>query len=285
MKIGIVSDHFYPELGGIQDSVAELSRELGVRGHTVHIWAPRPSRHNFHVARIDEKEIDLGTNVSVHRVFSVPIPSSTMQSRFTLPYITHRPIFRSCDVVHIHSFIGLGLAALFTARRRNTHRVGTNHWVVTEFADYLPKRFNAPFRSLSARYVTWFYNQCMFVSAPSQTVLSERVAAGINSKSSVISNPIDTHTFSKPSPEERVRLRREFDFDGPVIACVGRLAPEKKNDVVVRAFAEVLKTHPTAVLVFAGHGSFEPTIRSLCAELSVEKNVRFLGNLSKDKDC
>ena len=49
MRIGIFTDHFYPELGGIQDSLEELSRELGHRGHIVHLWAPRASNNDFHI--------------------------------------------------------------------------------------------------------------------------------------------------------------------------------------------------------------------------------------------
>ena len=41
------TDHFFPELGGIQDSIATISRALGLRGHQVDIYAPRYGSRDF----------------------------------------------------------------------------------------------------------------------------------------------------------------------------------------------------------------------------------------------
>jgi glycosyltransferase involved in cell wall biosynthesis len=62
---------------------------------------------------------------------------------------------------------------------------------------------------------------------------------------------------------------------------VGRIAPEKKNDIVLRAFAELLKKVPDASLAFGGHGSFEGEMKKLAQELGVEDRVHFLGTLTK----
>ena len=41
MRIAMFTDYFFPELGGIQDSIATISRSLARRGHQVDIYAPR----------------------------------------------------------------------------------------------------------------------------------------------------------------------------------------------------------------------------------------------------
>lgn len=279
MIIGIFTDHFYPELGGIQDSIAELARELGRRGHEVDIWAPRASRANFSFVGLPPQEIDLGARVRIHRVPSVGIPSSSLQSRLASPFFRLRK--KRYDVVHVHSFLGIGYRGLRVAKRAGVPLVGTNHWAIVEFADYVPWFFAGLFRAASIRYVTWFYNQCALTTAPSRIVLAEKQAHGFRAPCRVVSNPIDTAAFKPPRPEVRQALRAHSGFAGPVIACVGRIAPEKKTDIVLKAFAELCQQVPDALLVFGGHGSFEEEMKALARRLGVQTRVRFLGTLTK----
>ena len=123
--------------------------------------------------------------------------------------------------------------------------------------------------------------QCALATAPSRIVLTEKEAHGLRAPHSVVSNPIDTTAFKPLCPEVRQALRARFGFAGPVIACVGRIAPEKKTDIVLKAFAELCKQVPDALLAFGGHGSFEEEMRTLARKLGVQTRVRFLGTLSK----
>jgi len=283
MKIAIFTDYFYPELGGMQDSVAELSRELGARGHTVHIWAPKASKKDFRISGLQPVELDLGKNVHVHRVPSIHCPSSSLQSRIAMPYVLPaREVLRTCDVLHTHSFIGIGLSAIRAASRYHIPLVGTNHWVISEFAEYAPAFLEGTFRRGSVKLVTWYYNHCAYVTAPSQTVLDEKITVGMRQRSAVVSNPIDVKIFRPAHGDERATARKKFGFDGLVIACVGRLAPEKKNDIAVRAFARTARRFPDAILAFGGHGSFEKDLRALAEKEGVASRVRFLGTLTKE---
>ena len=112
------TDYFFPELGGIQDSVATISRSLARRGHQVDIHAPRYASAGLSPDRPAVRERDLGANVRVRRRPSLPVPSSTRQSRAALP----SPIGlggaggeAKPDVIHVHSFFGIGLEALLGA--------------------------------------------------------------------------------------------------------------------------------------------------------------------------
>src|SRR3989344_5654884 len=65
MKIALAIDFFYPELGGMQDSVALLAQELGRRGHTVEIYVPNASAKNYKVVGLPVGELGVplvGTN-------------------------------------------------------------------------------------------------------------------------------------------------------------------------------------------------------------------------------
>jgi len=59
----------------------------------------------------------------------------------------------------------------------------------------------------------------------------------------------------------------------------GRLAPEKKIDVIIRAIAKARKDIPEIRLVILGIGSSESDLRLLAKKLNIEDKINFLGYL------
>jgi glycosyltransferase involved in cell wall biosynthesis len=81
----------------------------------------------------------------------------------------------------------------------------------------------------------------------------------------VIHNGIDANAFDRP---RRVVPGR--------ILVVGRLAPQKRPDVALRALARVRKKHPEAQLDLVAHGPLEGETRALIGELGLGDHVRLL---------
>lgn len=283
MRIAIFSDNFYPELGGIQDSVAALGRQMSELGHQVNFYVPQCSAQDFATANLPAGEINLGKNSKVIRFFSLPVPSPTKQSRLVIP--TGRR-WRSLeefkpDLIHSHTFFGLGLEAIAAARRLKRPLIGTNHWVITEFSGYSPLASKI-FAGLSLKYVIWYYNHCDFVTAPSQTVFTEMSDHGFHKPHQVMSNQIDLAIFRPLSPDKR-EFKKEFGLSENAIVYAGRLGQEKQVDVIIRALALVKDCLPGANLAIAGHGSAEGKLKALTAELRLQDNVKFFGTLGKNK--
>jgi len=282
VRIAMYTDSFYPELGGIQDSVLATAHALGERGHQVMIHAPRAAPGDFRIAGLPESEICLGENVQVCRHFSIKAPSSTGQSRLLMPtgrrWRALRP-FRP-DIIHTHTFLGAGWEALRAAKRLRLPIVGTNHWAIGEFSAYMPLPA-AFFARVSVRAVTGYYNRCSVVSAPSLSVIEEMQAFGLQRPGRVVSNPIDTTLFHPVEATQRLRLKQRFGFSGATILYAGRLAVEKNIDILIRALPEILTTIPDAMLALAGHGSARADLESLARESGVADRVRFLGTLDK----
>ena len=138
MKIALAIDFFYPELGGMQDSVALLAQELGRRGHTVEIYVPEASAKNYKVVGLPVGELDLGGNVKVRRAFSFPIPSPTHQSRLVPPTLLRGRTMSKPEGIHTNSFFGIWFEMLCASRALGVPLVGTNHFAVTEYAMYYP---------------------------------------------------------------------------------------------------------------------------------------------------
>jgi 1,2-diacylglycerol 3-alpha-glucosyltransferase len=281
MKIAMFTDYFFPELGGIQDSIATISRSLGRRGHQVDIYAPRYAEPDYRRIGVPVRERDLGENVRVRRRPSLPFPSSTRQSRAALlsPIAPALLAMRGKpDVIHAHSFFGIGLEALLNGAVLDIPVVGTNHTTIAGFGPHSPISVRR-----AGAYVTWFHNRCDHVTAPSQSVFAELGMARLRRPHQVISNPIDTGLFTPIHPDERLVRRAQRGLTVLTVTYAGRLGPEKNIEVLLHAIA-TLRGHGVAVeLMIAGHGSHEPILRSLATELRIDRHVRFLGTLGQEE--
>jgi 1,2-diacylglycerol 3-alpha-glucosyltransferase len=276
------TDYFFPELGGIQDSIATISRSLARRGHSIDIYAPRYARQDYRRIGSEVREYDLGANVRVHRRPSFPFPSSTLQSRAALlsPIAWTTALGRrmKLDVVHTHSFFGIGLEALLTGACLRIPIIGTNHTTIAGFGPHIPVSVHR-----ATAYVSWFYNRCNLVTAPSRSVFDELGNGRLSRPHHVISNPIDTELFTPAHVDECIALRARFRLSNPTITYAGRLGPEKNLDVLLRAVAKLRDSRVSAELAIAGHGSQEPKLRALARELGITQQVRFLGTLPQDE--
>jgi len=280
MRIAIFSDNFYPELSGISDSIATTARELGRRGHRIKFFVPRYAPRHFRIANFPVEEIDLGENVVVHRLRSLPFPGPNRQSRAVTPagVNTLRVKKFNPDVIHTHLFFGAGWRALGAAKALRVPLVGTSHTPISEFVRYSPVKTEW-FKRWSERYVSWYYNRCDFVSAPSGAIIKEMKKYGFRRPSQVISNPVDLGAFTPVSQRSRQKLKKHFGLSGRTILYTGRLAPEKNIDVVMRAVALVKKTFPDVNFTVTGHGNARQSLEALAFELGLGQEVKFLGTL------
>ena len=97
----------------------------------------------------------------------------------------------------------------------------------------------------------------------------------------VVRYGLDPMPFNRISQAEARRILG-VDADVPLILCPARLDPQKRHDVLLRAFALVLEDFPRAVLLCVGDtqlggASYRSKLRSTSVELGVDHAVRWLG--------
>jgi sugar transferase (PEP-CTERM/EpsH1 system associated) len=103
-----------------------------------------------------------------------------------------------------------------------------------------------------------------------------RVRAG---KVSTIHNGVDVARFGDHGRAE-ARAALDLRPDDLVVGTVGRLDPVKDQAGLIRGFAAVLGSHPTAQLLVIGAGPCRDDLARLVAELGVGHRVRLLGERS-----
>ncbi len=124
------------------------------------------------------------------------------------------------------------------------------------------------------------------------------IRAGYRGKAYQIYPYLNEATVPRVSPAAVSDFRDRWRLgDGPVVLVVGRMDPQKRQDIALRAFAHVRRKFPRAVLLMVGNGSFtssqEEGLRTLstagawraglgklCRTLRIEDAVRFTGYLS-----
>jgi 1,2-diacylglycerol 3-alpha-glucosyltransferase len=282
MRIALFSDNFYPEIGGIQDSVLTTGRALAKLGHSVAFFVPSFSARDCRIAELPPHELEMSSGMEIHRFASIHVPSPTLQSRLVWPTgLRWRTVrdFRP-DILHTHGFFGIGLEALVAARTLQIPLVGTNHWALSGFRQYAPFK-SEWFIRRAIGYASWYFNHCRFVTAPSLSAIREMEERGFHSRHTVLSNPIDTSAFSPISTEARRELKQRLGLTDATVVYAGRLAREKNIAVLIRAVARLREAMPRITLAIAGHGSARTELERLSDSLGIQGNIRFFGTLEQ----
>ncbi len=284
MRIAIFSDNFYPESSGISDTIISSAKELAKRGHLINFYAPTYSSKNYRLVGLEPKEVNLGENIKIVRFLSSSYPAPDQQGRMVIPCGLRTLTIKKFDpdIMHTQLFFGVGIEALIASRLLKKPLIGTNHTVIKEFLGCSP--IQSPwFLKIIPKYINWYYERCNLTTSPSVFLLKDMEEAGFRGKSMVVPNSVDIKFFKLYAKKSNADVKKKFDFNYPTIAYAGRFAKEKKLDVLIKAFAIVRRTIPSATLALAGHGEAMESLQKLIHKLGLENNVKFVGTLSKPK--
>jgi L-malate glycosyltransferase len=105
-----------------------------------------------------------------------------------------------------------------------------------------------------------------------------------NSPVRVVENAIELERFEKdPTARERIRKELGIGLEQPLIGTVGLITPRKGQLGLIRAFADVRREIPDAVLLIVGAAMFNKDelylerLKSAVAELGLGDSVHFAG--------
>ncbi|MBR4588605.1 MAG: glycosyltransferase [Lachnospiraceae bacterium] len=100
-----------------------------------------------------------------------------------------------------------------------------------------------------------------------------------------INNAVDPEVFYY-SAEKRSELRKQMNIpDGKVvIGQIGRLSAQKNQSFSLKVYAEFFKVHPDSEFWIIGGGPDEQKIRQQIGELSLDPNVKILGQRNDIND-
>jgi phosphatidylinositol alpha-mannosyltransferase len=264
LKIGIVTEYYYPTLGGIQEHVYHFSKEVVSRGHTVHIITSNVigADLSYDIYNKDVKVIRIG--------YSLPIVSNNSIGRISLaPNITGRVrevLYREYyDILHIHSPLHPVLPILALSKS-NTITVGTFH---TNFDRSIFFTIFKPFLKMGIKRL----DGMIAVSETAITTIKEYLKP--NKEFRIIPNGVDTNMFT-PEADKVPSV-----CDGKInLLFVGRMEPRNGLDRLIRAFIYVKEKRYSNVRIIAiGDGPLKKVYQDMIPE-KYKSDVIFTGALN-----
>ncbi|MEU0253018.1 glycosyltransferase family 4 protein [Streptomyces sp. NPDC006184] len=258
-----------PVEGGVARVVLDLARAQLAAGLRVTVACPGGEL----AAGLGE----LGADVREWRAGRSPGPGLPGEVRRLVRLIDDvRPA-----LVHAHS-AKAGLAARLAVRGRTPTVFQPHAWSFAAVGGLTA--------ALALRWERWGVRWADRVVCVSEAERATGVRAGVHAAYAVIPNGIDTTRFSPAPPAATAAVSHPPQPPGdgnatppppvphpseppaPLVVCVGRLCRQKGQDVLLRAWAEVLGTLPPARLVLVGDGPDREALRR-----QAPPGVRFAG--------
>jgi glycosyltransferase involved in cell wall biosynthesis len=238
----------YPPDGGVTRQLIDIVEGLDPERWAVDVACP--------VASEPWEELAGRENIVRHALApgKEPSPSDLLDLRRLLR------LAGRADVIHAHASKGGFLARLAAALRgRRRRAIFTPH----AWSFWQSGRASDLWLALERTAAHW----CGTIVAVSEHERDVGLAARVGRAKQyrVIPNGVDPERFLEPAPEP-----------GRIL-MVGRLAPQKRPDVAVRALAGLRRTHPQAQLDIVAHGPQQAETEALVAELGLGAAVRLLG--------
>ncbi|MGA1371025.1 MAG: glycosyltransferase [Pseudomonadales bacterium] len=172
------------------------------------------------------------------------------------------------DILHVQYPFFLGFAAISAARRRGIPVICSFHVQPENILDNLglPRRLFRP--ALYALFRETFFNRADLVIAPSPMGAELLREHGVTRPIEVLSNGTPDRFFRAHAPQADAEQRCR-------IVAVGRLAREKRHDVLLRAVAS--SAHRGRIdLLIGGVGPEEDALRKLARALGVDARFAWL---------
>ena len=267
MRIALVTEFYYPHLGGVTEHVHNLALQFQRQGHptivvTANMETPARGIDLDHEAGDPPFVHRIGTSRVVYSAGSFARVTTGLHLRRQL-----RELFRRerIDVVHVHGGLNptLGLVAPEAACDLGLPVVATFHSWFAHSA--LCRIFRRPLQRRLDRHAA--------VLAVSQPVV-EAHARYFEADWEIIPNGVDTEFFRTDASQGPPSGRPELLF-------LGRLDPRNGLDTVLAAMPEVVRQLPGARLTVAGDGPLRPVYERLARPLG--PSVEFVGRVNGNR--
>jgi len=266
MNILMMTNTYFPMVGGLEQSVHSFSEEFRSLGHEVLIVTPAfggmPSEEPG-VIRIPAFQKFGGS------VFSVNFPISKLLKRYMKEFVP--------DIVHSHGPFFMGDFALRLSRQHGIPLVFTYHTMFEQYVHDWPVQ-NEGVKRFMVKLAAGYANLVDQVITPSESVKDILLKRGVKTPMEVIPTGIDAQRFVK-GDGAAFQKRNQIPPDAKVVGHAGRLAPEKNLEFLTNCMVELLKKDPRAHALIVGLGPSEQMIKDTFGKAGLEKRLHLTGVL------
>jgi len=274
MRILQVTPRFPPAIGGVEEHVYRISRELARRGHTVTVITS--NEEDGKICPLVKENLD---GIQVYR-FPLFMPS-VFRELWLIPEVVSILRELQGDIVHAHGYRCLSsFEAVYVSHLRGVPSVLTPHGIYPPRS--LINRFaKSFFDKSSGRLLLDFSDRIVALSEHNKCLVSNLGAS--EDKIAIIPNGVVVEEYT--SLRRSKRILEELHSDGPILLYVGRIDWNKRVDRIVEALPAILKDFPSAKLVVVGpdYSNCVDELRDMSRKLEVEDSLVITGNVPREK--
>jgi glycosyltransferase involved in cell wall biosynthesis len=247
---------------GVGRHALDLCEGLTDRGHSVHlVYSPLRADQRF-LQRLGRGSYKIHS-MAMRRSIGPRDAGSAVSLRGYLK--KHGPF----DIVHGHSSKGGAIARLAAGGTRNRVVYTPNAFAGMDLAAGSIRRL---LFSAIERLLSWGTDAIVCVS-PEEREFATLIGLA-SGKLKLVPNGIEPASLPSRGLARQTLGLRSAD---QVIGFVGRLAPQKAPDVLLRAFAKVRLAVPGVILAMVGEGPLFDGLQRLAVVLGIADSVRWLG--------
>lgn len=256
MRIAVVTETWPPEVNGVAVTLAKLVQSLSHRNHDVQLIRPRQAKIDEGVRDSNLEEVLMrGMPIPRYPELKLGLPSKkTLVKAWTL----RRP-----DVVHIATEGPLGWSALQAAK---VLKLPVTSDFRTNFQSYSKHYGVGWLRKPIVAYLRKFHNATACTMVPTrelQRTLSDN--GFLNLK--VVSRGVDTQLFNSNKRDQQLRESWGATEQTKVLISVGRMAPEKNLEQVLKVFDSLKYLGNQIKLVMVGDGPLKEQFKQRYPEI------------------
>ena len=260
MRIALFTDTFLPTLNGVARTLGLLIEHANRQGHEVGLVTPH----------IDDDPWP-GT------AFHIKLPGLTLpfykELKAARPYLSgeHRQILEDFQPHLVHSAVEaiVGMLGRQWALKQGVPFVSS---YCTNFPDYMSGYHMGFLEGSVWSQLRWFHGGARVTLVPSHATLRELQERGFHDRMRIWGRGVDAELFhpTRRDPDLRATVAGDAEV---VLVYVGRIAPEKRVDLLMEAFPRIRERASKKVaLVFVGGG---PALEGL--EKQGVEGVHFAG--------
>jgi len=271
MDIYLMTNTYYPIVGGLERSIDAFSQEYRRRGNRAIIVAPHSP--DAPLREKDVVRVPALPNFN-HTDFAVKLPVS---GRLNQKLESVPP-----DIVHAQHPFFIGDTALRTAYRYGVPLIFTHHTLYEMHTHYMPGGGRPKMACFVKDLATGYANMADRVFAPSKSVKELLLSRGVRTPIDVVPTGIDLVALSsgrRVAGRERIGVPQDAFLAG----YAGRLAEEKNLEFLSRSVSVFLREAPKAYFVFVGVGPMSRTLADFFEKEGLVRRVIFAGVL-QDRD-
>jgi len=258
-KIALISDWYFPKVGGIEYSMHALAKTLCMQGHEVNVITRSYPGYPENCIR---------DGVTVIRIKGKPLPG---QHRLLIPnaykelyYLLKKGNY---DVLNCHGLDSpIGMSALLASRKLGIPAVVTNHSLVGH-ALYGP--------------ALYFAGKLFLRNADAVIAVS----SAVEKDSKIMTKKPIYRIFNGIGSEENfVKVSIPYNTEGKlIISTVARMTKKKGVHYIVALAPTLLEKHENLLFLMIGDGPLRKILEKKVEEIGLSRNFYFTGEISREE--